>query len=99
MNVLSPKDMQLNGGVWISSHYTSCSTIISYSSTQTTLDSTIRAKPHVPQFTTAGLLDYIKGIQSCTYFLLIGLLIVLLIYHLFDKENFKESNKDENDQN
>jgi hypothetical protein len=41
---------------------------------------------------------YIRGVQSCTYFLLIGLLIGLLICHLFDKENFKESNKDKNDQ-
>jgi hypothetical protein len=39
-----------------------------------------------------------RGVQSCTYFLLIGLLIGLLICHLLDKENFKESDKDENDQ-
>jgi hypothetical protein len=42
--------------------------------------------------------DTNRGIQSCTYFLLIGLLIGLLICHLLDKENFKESDKDENDQ-
>jgi hypothetical protein len=41
---------------------------------------------------------HIRGVQSCTYFLLIGLLIGLLICHLLDKENFKESDKDENDQ-
>ena len=33
----------------------------------------------------------IKVVQSSTYFLLIGLLIVPLISHLLNKENFKET--------
>jgi hypothetical protein len=65
MSVLSPKVTELTGGLFISVLVFHRLTIIPSSLTQTTLDGAIPTRPRVPQFTTAGVLDYVVELVVC----------------------------------